>query len=409
MNAEAKLISAVCQNKDISVLFSSDVDILFTTHKDIWDGVKSYYYKYQAVPDVAKLQEKFRDFDPPAVKGETKYYLDDLRDKYIKGMIQRMSMRAAQDMEEKSGAEILNQMFAEASKLNRISESVRDVDLTNYEDAEEYFKAVAERSAAMGGSPGIPTGIKAIDSNYTTGMAPGHLIVAIGWPGKGKTWFTSWLAVQAWSRGFKPMIVSLEMSPEGMRNRLYTLLGSGQFRNSELNTGLINLDDFRSWGKKSFAEKQGFIICSSEGAGRVTANTVQAKIDQHRPDLVILDYHQLFDDIGGSKSTVESNKNISREFKLLAVKNNIPVIDITAATQDDISDRDNPPMLSQVAWSKAIEYDADMAFAVHKQDVESQDGKTMIEVVSRKNRHGGDFSFYLDWNIDKGIVEEVYA
>jgi replicative DNA helicase len=95
--------------------------------------------------------------------------------------------------------------------------------------------------------------------------------------------------------------------------------------------------------------------------------------------------------------------NISREFKNLAVRNNIPVIDITAATADDISDQDNPPMMSQVAWSKAIEYDADMAMAVHRYA-----GTNMIEVVSRKNRHGHDFGLYLDWDINRGVVKEIY-
>jgi len=46
--------------------------------------------------------------------------------------------------------------------------------------------SVKERSAVMGGSPGILTGFDAIDKAYPTGMAPGHLIVAIGWPGKVK-------------------------------------------------------------------------------------------------------------------------------------------------------------------------------------------------------------------------------
>jgi hypothetical protein len=30
---------------------------------------------------------------------------------------------------------------------------------------------------------------------------------------------------------------------------------------------------------------------------------------------------------------------------MLAVSNNIPVIDITAATADDVSDQDDPPMM----------------------------------------------------------------
>ncbi len=88
----------------------------------------------------------------------------------------------------------------------------------------------------------------------------------------------------------------------------------------------------------------------------VTPATIQGKIDQHKPDLVILDYHQLFSDNKKSMGATERNMNISREFKMLAMTNNIPVIDITAATMDDVSDQDNPPMLSQVAWSKAISH-----------------------------------------------------
>ena len=45
MNTEAELISAVCKNKDISTLLADNVDDIFTSHKDIWDGLKSYYYE----------------------------------------------------------------------------------------------------------------------------------------------------------------------------------------------------------------------------------------------------------------------------------------------------------------------------------------------------------------------------
>ena len=78
MNTEATLISAVCKNKDISTLLADNVDDLFTSHKDIWEGLKSYYYKFKAVPEVGILQEKFKDFEPVETKAETGYYLDTL-------------------------------------------------------------------------------------------------------------------------------------------------------------------------------------------------------------------------------------------------------------------------------------------------------------------------------------------
>jgi hypothetical protein len=44
-----------------------------------------------------------------------------------------------------------------------------------------------------------------------------------------------------------------------------------------------------------------------------------------------------------------------------------------------------------------------MALAVHRYPQTN-----MIEIVSRKNRHGHDFNFYLDWDINRGIVKEIY-
>jgi hypothetical protein len=32
----------------------------------------------------------------------------------------------------------------------------------------------------------------------------------------------------------------------------------------------------------------------------------------------------------------------------------------------------------------------------------------MIEVVSRKNRHGQEFDFYLDWDINRGVITPIY-
>ena len=355
MNTEAALITAVCDNKDISTVLADNIDEVFTSHRDVWEGLKSYYLKFKAVPDISVLTEKFKDFEPVKVKGETAYYLDQLKNEYLTSRVRNLLLTSGASLKTEASARVIAQMQTELTALGRLTANVRDVDLTDYKEAERHFEAVRTRSDAMGGSPGIMTGFKAIDYAYPTGMAPGHLIVMIGWPGKGKTWFSSYLACKAWEQGFKPMIISLEMTPENMRDRIYTMLGSGLFKSSDFARGSIDIQQFDDWGKKKFLDKNGFILVSNEGSGQVTPTTVQAKIDQHKPDLVILDYHQLFADSNNSKAPTERNMNISREFKMLAMRNNIPVIDITAATAEETGDHDSPPMLNQVAWSKAIE------------------------------------------------------
>lgn len=403
-NTELKVINAVCQNKDISVLYSDNVDELFGAYGDVWQGIKDYHEQYRSVPDMSILQSKYGELERIDVGGETAYYLDELRNEFLNGRMKQIMTKAAHAIRDgEAPGKVLDKMNTTLAKLGRFTNNVRDVDITDFESAENHLRSVKERSSALG-SPGIPTTFKSMDSVYPTGMAPGHLIVAIGWPGKGKTWFTSYLACKAWEQGFKPMIVSLEMSPENMRDRIYTMMGSGLFRASDFAKGDVNIDDFHAWGRKRFDNKGGFVVVSNEGVSDVTPNTVQAKIDQHKPDLVICDYHQLFQCNSKSNSPTERGMAVSREFKMLAVTNNIPLIDITAATQSDISDRDSPPMMSQVAWSKAIEYDADMAFAVHRNE-----DSGLVEIVCRKNRHGGMFDFYLEWDIDRGIISEKFV
>ena len=399
---EEALINAVCEKKDASILYSG-IDDLLGDYSDMWTALKSYHTKYRSLPDVSLMQEKFPDLEKVEVKGDTRYYVDELRNHFIRTQFQQVMLKAAGDLKTDSPARVLEKAYSEMTKLGRLSNTARDLDLTDVAAAERHIVALHERSREMGGTPGIKTGLKSIDLNYPTGIAPGHMVVAIGWPSRGKTWFCSYLACKAWEQGFHPMIVSLEMSPENMRDRIYTMMASGLFRASDFARGDISLDNFRAWGNKVMSDKPPFTIVSTDGMTEMTPAMVEGKIEQHRPDLVIADYHQLFTNNGRSNSPIERAMNISREFKRLAVSREVGLIDITAATSDDTSDRDSPPMMSQVAWSKAIEYDADMAFAVHRES-----DTNLINIVGRKNRFGDLFDFYMEVDLDRGKWEEKF-
>jgi replicative DNA helicase len=379
-----------------------DADELFTSHKDVWAGVMDYYKKYQAVPSIEVLQTKFRDFDATPVDAPTKYYLDQLKSERLSSKIKNLLLVAGQSLKDDAPERVVERLQTEISALTKYSHSI--LDITDWKDAEKHLDSVRERSLLMGGSPGIRSGFESVDTAYATGMAPGHFIVTIGYPARGKTWFAAYLAVKAWEQGFKPMIVSVEMSPEDMRNRIYGLMASGLFAVSDFQRGSIDIDSFRSWGKRTLDDKQRFVIVSNDGRSDVTPHVIQAKIDQHQPDLVICDYMQLMSDNRKSDSMTPRMMNLSRELKLLAVTNNIPVAAVCAVTMDDTRSQDDPPMLNQVAWSKGIEYDADLAYAVH-QHLDT----SVIEVISRKNRHGREFGVFLEVDLNRGIIKESFG
>jgi replicative DNA helicase len=406
LNSEAGVLSAIIENKDMASAMTAGIDDLFVSHDDVWKALKDYYFKYRSVPPIEEVEKRFPTIELTRERGvATGYAIDELRNQFAQREMTDVIRAAVEDMKGGQATLALEKLQSRVGKLAKLTSTTRDLDISDYEAAREHQLLVAERAKLMGGTVGIPTGFRAIDASYLTGLAPGHLVVVIGWPGRGKTFMTGYLAIKAWEKGFRPMIVSLEMSPEVMRDRLYTMMGSGLFSMREFSQGSVNLDTFDSWSDGYFKNKGEFIIVSSEGTSEVTPNFIQSKVDQHRPDLVIVDYHQLMSDNARSKSPIEANRNVSMELKRLATRNGIPVVDVVSATMNDVSDQKAPPMLSQVAWAKQIEYDADHAMAVHR---DNEDGEGMIEIVCRKNRHGTEYDFYVDVDLGRGIIKEVY-
>jgi replicative DNA helicase len=212
------------------------------------------------------------------------------------------------------------------------------------------------------------------------------------------------LAVNAWLQGKKVMVISLEMSPEEYRERIYAMMSEGMFHMNDLARGDINPDDFRTWATKKFKDANDFIVVSNAGNAEVTPNTIQAKIDTHRPDIVILDYLQLMMDNAKTGGMTPRMMNLSREVKLLAVSNAIPIISISAVTDEDNDKRDAPPRLSQVSWSSGIEYDANLAIAVHLYD-----NTNTVEIAGRKNRHGPLFNCFFQVDFGAGRWVETFG
>lgn len=402
--AEANVLSAVCKNKDIHTIVGEDPEI-FGAFKDAATWMRDQYLKYRDVPSASLLETQFPDIDLPEVTAPTPFYMDALRAQFVESKMQEIMTGAAKAMETIPAPRVLEGLQTKLSRLNKYTTSVRDLDMTNIEDAEEHFKKLRKTTEDNGGTPGIATGFASIDSAYTSGLSGGHSIVCMGYTGRGKSMWATLLAIKAYQQGFKPMIISLEMTPEEQRERIYAMMGSGLFKISDLARGDVSLDNFREWGKKAFDKNnRGFVVVSNEGSSEVTPNTIQAKIDTHRPDIVILDYLQLMSDNGKTSAMTPRMLNLSREIKLLAVNNNIPIVSITAVTDEEKDKRDSPPVLSQVAWSKGIEYDANLVIAIHRHT-----DSNVVELVCRKSRHGELFNFYFLVDFDRGIWEEKFT
>lgn len=400
---EAAVISAVCKNKDVHVILGEKPEI-FGAYGDAFEFIKEYYLKYKAVPEPQLLEERLGELALPETTGATAHYMEQLRDSYVGTRMEEIMLKAGQARKAgRAAPDVLSVLLTSLSKLGQHTTSVRDLSLIDIDAAADYFEKMKELTEAGDGTPGIATGFDAIDSAYPTGMAPGHSIILMGYTGRGKSMWSGLLAVNAWLQGKKVMVISLEMSPEEYRERIYAMMADGQFKISQFARGDVDPDDFRTWATKKFAEATDFVVVSNQGNSTVTPNTIQAKIDTHRPDVVVLDYLQLMSDNSMTGPMTPRMLNLSREIKLLAVSNNIPIVSITAVTDEDNDRRDSPPVLSQISWSSGIEYDANLAIAIHLHS-----DTNIVEIAGRKNRHGPLFGCFFSVDFDSGRWVETF-
>ena len=394
-NTESKLITAVLEDKQLHVLLQANVENLLRTHADIWNFIRLYAETNGTVPPASLVVEKFRDFQPVAGVGATKYHLEELQSEYLNDSLKDILRSAAGDVQSGQGVKALDSLITQTSELKKNTSAIRDIDVTDLESAVAYFENVKEQQAL--GKVGIKTNLPGFDNYLPAGIMPGQLGVFLAYPGIGKSWMALYFAVQAWKQGKTPLIISLEMSETEVRNRVFTIMGEGLWSHRKISNGEIELDMLKSWHAKNLQGKPEFHIISNDSGGEINPSVLRGKIDQYKPDFVIVDYLQLMAPNQKSDNETVRMKNLSRELKLMAIGEEVPIIAISSATPDDVKDLSSAPTLGQTAWSRQIAYDADWVMALGRAT-----NSDIIECVFRKNRNGfmGDFLVQVDF--DKG-------
>jgi replicative DNA helicase len=394
-NTEAKLISAVLQDKQVHVLLQANVDNLLRTHNDIWEFVRNYSEKNGVVPPLNLVVEKFRDFHPVDGVGATKHHLEELQVEYLSDNLKDILRSAATEVQAGQGAEALESLITKTSELKKNTSVIRDIEVTDLESALAYFDNLKKQQAL--GLVGIKTGLPGFDNYLPAGIMPGQLGVFLAYPGIGKSWLSLYFAVQAWKQGKSPLVISLEMSETEVRNRVFTIMGEGLWSHRKLSSGDIDVEDLKRWHKSHLQGRPEFHIISNDSGGDITPSVLRGKIDQYKPDFVIVDYLQLMSPNQKSENETVRMKNLSRELKLMAIGEEVPIMAISSATPDDVTKLDTVPTLGQTAWSRQIAYDADWVLALGRGA-----NSDIIECVFRKNRNGFMGEFLVQADFDKG-------
>jgi len=264
----------------------------------------------------------------------------------------------------------------------------------------ENLEAVQKRVAA-GLSPmtGVPTGIATLDRN-TLGLQPGSLVILAARPSVGKTALALNVAIHAATRHRKKVaFFSLEMPSEQLALRMLASEAKLDWR--RLTQGQLQKYD---WDKiATQADRIGGASIWLDDTFVLTPVELRSKCRKLRRengglDLVVVDYLQLMHapTERASHSREQEIATISRSLKALAKELEVPVLALSQLNRGVEKRKGEPPLLSDLRESGAIEQDADVVLFLHRSEDDSKDAQAgtavgdtqQVQLIIAKQRQG---------------------
>jgi replicative DNA helicase len=241
----------------------------------------------------------------------------------------------------------------------------------------ENLEAVQKRvQAGLSPITGVPTGIQTLDRN-TLGLQPGTLTVLAARPSVGKTAFALNIATHAATKAQRKVaFFSLEMPADQLALRMLASEGKLDWR--RLSAGQLSRHDWDKLatqadriGAASLWLDDNFVLTPVE----LRSKCRKLKRENGGLDLVMIDYLQLMHSPSdrSNQSREQEIATISRSLKSLAKELECPIVALSQLNRSVEKRKGEPPMLSDLRESGAIEQDADIVMFLHRNDEDNKD------------------------------------
>ena len=250
---------------------------------------------------------------------------------------------------------------------------------------------IDELFQTKGALTGISTGFSDIDE-MTQGLQKGDLVIVAGRPSMGKTSFMMNMAENAVIQAGVPVLVfSMEMPADSLVMRMLSSLG--RINQGKIRSGQLEDED---WPRLTSAvtmlnDRQLFI----DDTGGLTPNELRSRarrVAREHGDLgmIVVDYIQLMQTSGPSENRATEISEISRMLKGIAKEFNCPMVAGSQLNRGLEQRSDKRPIMSDLRESGAIEQDADVIFAIYRDEVYHEDSpdKGIAEAIILKQRNG---------------------
>jgi replicative DNA helicase len=237
-------------------------------------------------------------------------------------------------------------------------------------------------------------------NDITGGYRLQELCVVAGNPGMGKSAIAIQTGMRVAEDGRGVMIFSLEMSRASIVKRMacYRARVDAQ----KLQLGYLNMEE-RARLRVAINDITKWPLWIAE-YGISTVSGIRAALRAKRAAkqevfMIVIDYLQILQVVGKSKSRNEEVSELTRSLKLLAMEEKVNIQLLSQLSRDNKKER-RPPELQDLRDSGSIEQDADSVAFVWRPELmwrEKPELKGLAELILAKQRNGPTGKIELTW------------
>ena len=407
MNNERKLLSKTIVERDLTPLFDHNVNAnWFSDHEDrkIWIFVREHFTKYGECPSIDVVNENFPTYELVPVNDSLDYLLDSLvsaRRKIATANILRDAIDKIDKEQDHEGALLALQSGIIQLDASGFTET-NDVDITEDLELDKRWSRYQERKANPETLLGYPTGFPTIDK-VTSGLQNGQLIVITATPKTGKSTVALQIALNIHETSqVVPMFYSFEMSNREQEDRFDAMKARISYQRFITGTNTREEEDrYYTVVNQGLRRRKGFWLVDS--ASGSTLSGVVAKLQQHRPSILFIDgMYLMIDEQTGEANTPQALTNLTRGFKRMAQKFNIPIVITTQSL--DWKKSKGKLSANSIGYSSSFFQDADVLFGLEKPEEEVDETRVLSILASRNSGPGSTF---LTWEWDTATFREM--
>lgn len=396
-SSELFLVSKIIQEKDLNTVVKLGVkpDHFTGSWGEVWTWLLEYNRTHGAVPTERVFNQEFADISLEDASGEQfSRLVEEVLDGYRKRIIMDSLSHAIPSINDDNIHDAITALASGIQKASIETARLRDIDIIqNWENRVSRYEEMRNTPNAL---RGIPTGFHGLD-RITHGLRPQQFIVFAGEPKRGKSLFALILANSAHIHGKRPLFVSFEMSIEEQEARYDSLISKVPY--TRILSGDLNNDEM-SRIRKALAIRKNMqpFVFSEDTSSLTTVTALAGKVQEYKPDLLVVDGVYLMDDEEGeAKGTPQALTNITRSLKRLAQRFDIPVVATTQVLSWKLQNRKTRAVTADaIGYTSSFAQDADLILGVERNP--DMDDQAIIRVVLARTAPTGEVHVKWDWS-----------